>query len=266
MKKSIFVCAFVCAFILAGCTAKVSKDIGRDGHVSEENIKFPDPNNAWVEPISPTNDMINQIKTGATKDEILQLLSHPHFREGMFNVVEWDYVLKNDGEICQYKVIFDKDGFARSFFDNPRGCALDDDKDGVKNEFDKCPDTPRGMVVDENGCEKKVDLSKAILFDTASAKIKSVNEMILSNLVTQLKNQPEVSIIIDGHTDSVGSDKMNMVLSQKRADATANELIKRGVSADKISTRAFGESEPVASNNSADGRAKNRRVEVKFKR
>lgn len=114
--------------------------------------------------------------------------------------------------------------------------------------------------------KKKVDLSKAILFDTASAKIKSVNEMILSNLVTHLKNQPEVSIIIDGHTDSVGSDKMNMVLSQKRADATANELIKRGVSADKISTRAFGESEPVASNNSADGRAKNRRVEVKFKR
>lgn len=268
MKNSIFVCAFICAFILAGCTTKVSKDIGRDGQISQENVVFPDPNKAWVEPISPTNDMINKIKAGATKDEILQLLSHPHFQEGMFRVVEWDYVLKNNGAICQYKIIFDKDGLAQSFFDKPRGCVIggDNDQDGVKDAFDKCPNTPRGMVVDENGCEKKVDLSRAILFDTASAKIKSVDEKILSNLVAQLKNQPEVSIIIDGHTDSVGSDAMNMALSQKRADATANELIKRGVSVDRISTRAFGESAPVASNDSADGRAKNRRVEVKFKR
>ena len=76
MKNSIFVCAFICAFILAGCTTKVSKDIGRDGKISQDNVVFPDANKAWVEPISPTNDMINKIKAGATKDEILQLLSH----------------------------------------------------------------------------------------------------------------------------------------------------------------------------------------------
>ena len=70
------------------------------------------------------------------------------------------------------------------------------------------------------------------------------------------------AIVVSGHTDSVGSEAYNMKLGQRRADTVKSYLVERGVSSSKITTKSFGESQPVASNSTAEGRAKNRRAEV----
>jgi OOP family OmpA-OmpF porin len=84
----------------------------------------------------------------------------------------------------------------------------------------------------------------------------------LSDTLSSLQNDPELRIRIDGHTDSVGSDAYNLRLSERRADSVKRYLVSEGISATRIETRGFGESSPVADNDTEEGRARNRRVEV----
>lgn len=103
-----------------------------------------------------------------------------------------------------------------------------------------------------------------VLFDTGQAVLKEGAQARLAQLATVLKNHPERRILVEGFTDSVGSDAANMELSQARADAVRKALLSRGVPADRIETRGYGESRPVASNANPAGRQQNRRVEVVF--
>ncbi|RQP22840.1 OmpA family protein [Piscinibacter terrae] len=103
-----------------------------------------------------------------------------------------------------------------------------------------------------------------VLFDTGHATLKEGSQAKLDQLAVVLKNHPERRILVEGFTDSVGSDAMNMALSQARADSVRNALLSRGVPADRIETRGYGETRPVASNDNAAGRQQNRRVEVVF--
>jgi outer membrane protein OmpA-like peptidoglycan-associated protein len=80
--------------------------------------------------------------------------------------------------------------------------------------------------------------------------------------VTFLQKYPERRVLIEGHTDSVGSDAYNLDLSQRRADAVRDFLLQNGVNAAQISTRGYGKASPVASNATAEGRQQNRRVEL----
>ncbi len=101
-----------------------------------------------------------------------------------------------------------------------------------------------------------------VLFDTGRAELKPGATSTLDRLAQFMRDQPERSLLVEGHTDAVGSDALNLRLSQQRADAVRAALLQRGVAADRISTEGLGKARPVASNDSAEGRQRNRRVEI----
>jgi OOP family OmpA-OmpF porin len=100
-------------------------------------------------------------------------------------------------------------------------------------------------------------------FDVDKATIRPEGFPILEHAYTVLKDNPSVNVEIQGHTDSDASDTYNQKLSQKRAEAVKAYLVKRGIEASRMTTVGFGESKPIADNNTAEGKAKNRRIEFK---
>jgi OmpA-OmpF porin, OOP family len=143
-----------------------------------------------------------------------------------------------------------------------QGCPRDSDGDGVYDEFDKCPDTPKGVAVDDQGCELKLTLN--INFDSNQALIKPEFETELARAAAFLEANSTIPyVLIAGHTDSLGADAYNQQLSERRAEAVRQYLIDRhGIEAGKIQARGYGESQPIADNDTPDGRYRNRRVEV----
>jgi outer membrane protein OmpA-like peptidoglycan-associated protein len=103
-----------------------------------------------------------------------------------------------------------------------------------------------------------------VLFDSGQATLKPGANLALNRLATFLNANPQTRIIIEGHTDSRGSDEYNEVLSERRARAVATELMSRGISADQLQTLGRGKGYPVASNDTPEGRQQNRRVEIVF--
>jgi len=101
-----------------------------------------------------------------------------------------------------------------------------------------------------------------ILFDTDADRIKSESEPVLEEVLALLKSEPEWKLTIEGHTDAMGSDAHNVTLSQKRAASVAAYLREGGIDAGRLKTVGFGESKPVADNDTELGRAQNRRVEL----
>lgn len=135
----------------------------------------------------------------------------------------------------------------------------DDDKDGVSNCVDKCPDTPKGAIVDREGCWA----FHGVLFDFDSDKVKSKYDPLIQNAVEVMKLNPGLTVEIQGHTDSYGTDAYNEKLSQRRANAVKGELVKLGVDGKRLTTQGYGESQPVDTNETDEGRAYNRRVNYK---
>ncbi|MGE5431507.1 MAG: thrombospondin type 3 repeat-containing protein [Syntrophomonadaceae bacterium] len=153
------------------------------------------------------------------------------------------------------------------------GCPLDTDGDGVPDYLDKCPNTPKGVQVDQNGCpieKEKVTVTKRIIlsgdtnFETGKAQLLPAAYPQLNRLADVMKNNPETKWRIEGHTDSRGSDESNMTLSQKRAEAVADYLSSLGIDRSRFTIVPYGKTRPVAPNNTSEGRAMNRRVEVKL--
>jgi outer membrane protein OmpA-like peptidoglycan-associated protein len=119
-----------------------------------------------------------------------------------------------------------------------------------------------GAVVERVGEGIQVTFESGLLFDFDSDRIRAEAAQNLRNLASSLDEYPNTSLLIVGHTDSVGTDAYNQRLSQERAQATANYLVSQGVSSARLQTVGRGELEPVAANATAEGRQKNRRVEV----
>jgi OOP family OmpA-OmpF porin len=145
-----------------------------------------------------------------------------------------------------------------------RGCPLDSDGDGVLDYMDKCPNTPRGIKVDSKGCatvRKKLIILYGIKFDLNSDKVSEDSEKILSQAVIVLRENPTVKVSIEGHTCSLGSEEYNMKLSQKRALSVKNYLASQGIANKRMETLGKGEKFPIASNETTEGRNKNRRIE-----
>lgn len=141
------------------------------------------------------------------------------------------------------------------------GCPLDSDGDGVYDYLDKCPGTPRGVVVDEKGCP--VSFTMQIEFDFDKADIRPMYHNQLKEAADFINKYPANQILVAGHTDSKGSDAYNKKLSQRRADNVRKYLVNKfGISANKLVARGYGESQPIASNDTDAGRQQNRRVEV----
>ena len=140
------------------------------------------------------------------------------------------------------------------------GCPLDTDGDGVPDYLDQCPNTPAGFKVDDKGCTIGVTLY--IHFPFNSAEIPANETMDIDRVAEFMKKHPEVTAILEGHTDSIGSAAYNLKLSKMRAAAVAKALEERGIDASRLTVVGKGESHPIASNDTPEGRAKNRRVEV----
>jgi OOP family OmpA-OmpF porin len=136
----------------------------------------------------------------------------------------------------------------------------DSDGDGVVDRLDKCPNTEKNVLVDEVGCPIAVNLK--VLFDFDKATIKEAYTQKLNRFAEVLKAYPAVKTNLSAHTDSVGSDEYNMKLSQQRADAVKKALVNLGISTERISSVGYGETKPVATNETAEGREQNRRVEA----
>ncbi|MCB1875183.1 MAG: OmpA family protein [Chromatiales bacterium] len=145
------------------------------------------------------------------------------------------------------------------------GCELDSDGDGVVDRLDDCPNTPAGTRVDIHGCPipEKIVL-RGVHFEYNSAKLTAASEAILDDMAATLRKHPDLSVRVEGHTDSVGSDKFNLGLSERRAATVMKYLVAQGANADKLTAIGYGESQPVSSNDTDAGRAENRRVELQI--
>ena len=177
-----------------------------------------------------------------------------------------------------------------------KGCPMDSDNDGVTDDIDRCPDVA-GVVahkgcpdrdgdgiadIDDkcpnekgtaanNGCPEiaKADIVKItyigskLFFENNSDKLKVASLSQLDALIEILNRYPGAALTIEGHTDSVGADDFNMILSQKRSDSVRQYLLGKGIEASRLKAVGFGETKPVATNNTSIGKAKNRRVELK---
>jgi OOP family OmpA-OmpF porin len=142
-----------------------------------------------------------------------------------------------------------------------KGCPLDSDGDGVYDHLDKCPDTPRGLLVDKKGCP--VSMTLAIEFDVNKSDIKPAYHAELAQGAAFIKKYPDQEILIAGHTDSTGSAAYNQDLSRRRAESVRNYLVEKfGIDGNRLHTRGFGETAPIASNDTMEGRQRNRRVEL----
>lgn len=140
---------------------------------------------------------------------------------------------------------------------------IDTDGDGVTDNRDRCASTPSGVEVDAEGCPKPLvfdSLSLNFAFD--SAELASNVDETLAAALAFISNYPEARFEIIGHTDAKGSDAYNMALSQRRAEALKERLVALGVSSASLDVSGYGESKPVATNDTEAGRARNRRVEL----
>ncbi|GAB3636114.1 hypothetical protein GCM10027422_17040 [Hymenobacter arcticus] len=177
------------------------------------------------------------------------------------------------------------------------GCPLDADGDKVPDYLDKCPDTPAGAQVDANGCpldrdgdgvpdymdrcpdragpasnkgcpeikaeQKKIltEATKYIQFDFDKATLKPTSYPKLQQMVQILNEYPDYSLSIAGHTDSKGADDYNLRLSYERAASARAYMLSKGIPADRIESRGYGETKPIADNAKPAGQALNRRVD-----
>ncbi len=152
-------------------------------------------------------------------------------------------------------------------FEDEDGCPeLDNDGDGFVDSEDRCPND-KGLAQNE-GCPIGEIKGKLILsgvtFQTGSAKLTSNSYTVLDHVIESLKDHEEVKLEIQGHTDNVGSEAVNKKLSQQRAESVKDYIVMRGIAAERLNAVGYGSTDPVAENDSAEGREKNRRVELKL--
>lgn len=182
--------------------------------------------------------------------------------------------IENHG--CPYQDM-DNDGIPDKDDDCPsipgsavfKGCP-DTDGDGISDKYDMCPTIPG--VAQNNGCpeikkEEQEILKKAfdnLEFESGKSIIRSSSFSSLDQLVGVLAKRSEFMLSISGHTDNVGKPKSNLTLSKNRTVAVKNYLVKKGIEPDRIKTEWFGQTQPIATNTTPEGRQQNRRVEMKI--
>jgi outer membrane protein OmpA-like peptidoglycan-associated protein len=170
----------------------------------------------------------------------------------------------------------DKDGIPDSLDKCPNqagivensGCPdVDSDGDGIVDRLDKCPKNPG--PAETQGCPVTKQITreglilKGVTFESGKATLKPSSSAALDEVVTSLREWPEVNLEIQGHTDNIGSAKMNKTLSQDRAETVKAYFVAHGIGADRLTAIGYGPEVPVADNKTAAGREKNRRVELK---
>lgn len=150
-----------------------------------------------------------------------------------------------------------------------QGCAKvdgDDDNDGVANSMDACPNSKPGAVVGKDGCEVQVVIElQGVHFDFDKSTLKPESIVILDAAVKTMGEHGTIMVEVAGHTDSIASEEYNQKLSERRAKVVYDYLVSKGVSADRMTWKGYGELQPIATNDTEEGRAQNRRTELNVK-
>jgi len=148
--------------------------------------------------------------------------------------------------------------------------SADADGDGVSDKFDKCPGTPAGTVVDGAGCPIQFPASAdsaaasgTIQFEFDSSVLRTSSYPTLDKVSSDLRANSSATVTLEGHASAEGTEQYNMNLSRDRANSVKTYLVNSGVDANRVTVRAYGESRPVASNATEEGRSQNRRVDIK---
>ncbi|MGA1870161.1 MAG: OmpA family protein [bacterium] len=149
-------------------------------------------------------------------------------------------------------------GTASSVPVDDAGCPKDSDGDGIYDYLDGCPETPQNARVNRKGCWVLENLE----FDTNKWEIKPQSYPLLDEIVAVFKSNTALRVAIQGHTDNIGKESYNMKLSKNRARAVMEYLVMKGISASQLSIVGYGPLKPIASNDTPEGRAQNRRVEL----
>jgi outer membrane protein OmpA-like peptidoglycan-associated protein len=136
--------------------------------------------------------------------------------------------------------------------------TVDSDGDGIMNTADRCAETPSGAKVDSSGCWTLQDL-----FKSGKSQIQPQALTKLDDVVALLKANPQMRIEIQGHTDSSGTYRHNLRLSRARAQAVVQYLRRKGIAAGRLTATGYGPNRPRGSNDTAEGRARNRRIEFR---
>ena len=255
--------ALAAVVLLAGCAAGT--------HVTEKGTTEQPVWPKWdsvtfnnTKGTFPDLQSLSQVRTGMTKDQLYYLLGRPQYNDG-WRPVEWNYLFHfhtpgqgtDDVTTCQYKVLFDKDMYARSFY-----WHAVDPENGV------CPPTAKAAPA-----VKRYTLGADALFAFDRGGLSDLNpkgKYDLDNLAAQLKQFDQLnSIKITGHTDYLGADAYNLRLSEQRAQTVRQYFISQGLPANKVYAVGMGESQPVKQCASTGNRSAliaclqpNRRVEV----
>jgi len=166
----------------------------------------------------------------------------------------------------------------------PDGCPLDSDGDGIPDYLDECPRTPPGAKVLPNGCALTGDcrtprpgeavdangcaldknfILRGVKFEFDSDRLTEPAKLILNEVGETLKAYPTIKVDLEGHTDAIGSDAYNLGLSERRANAVKTYLMGRGIPSGRMNPVGYGETRPIDSNDTEEGRENNRRVELK---
>ena len=239
----------VFASLLVGCgtVSQVSKEGSTEQPVFPELKKLTMQDGTW-----PNLDNLRNVQEGATRDQLYDLLGHPHFKEGL-GTKEWDYLFNfrtaEGKRTCQFKVLFDKDKIARNFYWLPESCA------------------------DVLGTEKpepvafSLDGDVTFGFDRAELTANGRNEV--SKIAQNLKQQDMLDkVVVAGHTDRLGSVAYNNDLSQRRAETVRQALVSEGIDSQVIEAVGHGESMPLVQCEDTNRAelisclAPNRRVEI----
>jgi OOP family OmpA-OmpF porin len=139
----------------------------------------------------------------------------------------------------------------------------DGDNDGVGDAGDLCPDSAEGVAVDALGCAETARIVlRGVNFKTDSDELTPESLSILDGVSSTLSANPQIRVMVAGHTDSDGDDAYNKDLSQRRAQSVVDYLISQGVEGNNMIAKGFGEEQPVADNDTPEGKAANRRVEL----
>ena len=139
----------------------------------------------------------------------------------------------------------------------------DSDGDGVPDDVDKCPDSPADKPVDADGCTIVSVVLKNVQFESNSSELTAGSSDSLDKVVNAMNEYDQLRIEIQAHTDNTGDAAYNLSLSEKRANSVRAYLIAKGVAANRMEVKGYGETQPIADNGTRDGRATNRRVELK---
>lgn len=181
-------------------------------------------------------------------------------------------ITDGSGKSCVQTGTFDKDKHGLADCGTKAGVKVSDnvkvdsdtDGDGVVDRLDRCPGTAKGVKVDADGCPKlgeKVSVRLEVNFDVGKAIVKPEFNPEIKKVVDVMKRFPSAAVVIEGHTDSTGNAAFNKDLSQRRAEAVAQSLVRdHGIAAERVSAVGYGANRPIADNSTAAGRAKNRRT------